>query len=374
MLEACVRGRGTPAPHKAKGMALGDEPGGPRYEPRPTRRVCIAPSFLFPALFVASWLAVGATAAVAQERECGDRAALVVVVLDESGTVVLPGATVVLRWTDAERMPLREAVDADGRIVVCVPRDATRAVLWAEFGDASSGQAALVGLEPADHREIRLRILNSVRSGRLVGRVFDRMTGDPVTAAAVSVRGRPLEVESDRQGRFRLAGVPVGEHEIEVRHIGYARLRHAVSVTSGITTEAEIGLVPEPVELEPLVATGTRSRRLEIKGFYERRHWGELLGLGTFITAADIDRWRSSRIDDVVTNQVGGISPGLLNRRTGCVMQAYLDGIRVAASELRHIVLPIEVAGIEVYRGPASLPAEFGGSSSRCGVVVIWTK
>ncbi len=41
-----------------------------------------------------------------------------VVVLDESGAVVLPGATVVLRWTDAERMPLREAVDANGRIVV----------------------------------------------------------------------------------------------------------------------------------------------------------------------------------------------------------------------------------------------------------------
>ena len=126
--------------------------------------------------------------------------------------------------------------------------------------------------------------------------------------------------------------------------------------------------------MEPLVATGTRSRRLEIKGFYERRHWSELLGLGTFITAADIERWRSSRVDHVVTNQVGGISPGLLNRRTGCVMQVYLDGSRVAAGELRHLVLPIEVAGIEVYKGPASLPAEFGGSSSRCGVVVVWTK
>ncbi|WP_419940017.1 hypothetical protein [Candidatus Palauibacter sp.] len=86
--------------------------------------------------------------------------------------------------------------------------------------------------------------------------------------------------------------------------------------------------------MEPLVATGTRSRRLEIKGFYERRHWSELLGLGTFITAADIERWRSSRVDHVVTNQVGGI----------------------------------------VYKGPASLSAEFGGSSSRCGVVVVWTK
>lgn len=325
-------------------------------------------------LIIASSLAVLSRPVVAQQRECGDRATLVVVVLDETGTVALPGATVVLRWTDAERMPLREAVNANGRIVVCVPRDATQAVLWAEFGDHSSGQAVVTQLVRGDDREVRLRILNSERSGRLVGRVFDRATGGPVAAAVVSVLDRPMEVESDQQGRFRLSGVPVGEHEIEVRHIGYASLRHAVSVTSGLTTEAEIGLVPEPVELEPLVVTGTRSRRLEIKGFYERRHWGELLGLGTFITAADIERWPSSRIDHVVTNQVVGISQGLLNRRTGCVMQAYLDGMRVSVGELRHLVLPIEVAGIEVYKGPASLPAELGGSSSRCGVIAIWTK
>jgi len=119
-------------------------------------------------------------------------------------------------------------------------------VLWAEFGDHSSGQAVVRQLEPGDDREIRLRILNSERSGRLVGRVFDRATGGPVAAAVVSVLGRPLEAESDRQGRFRLSGVPV--------------------------------------------------------------------------------------------------------------------------------VLPIKVAGIEVYKGPASLPAEFGGSDTRCGAIVIWTK
>lgn len=31
------------------------------------------------------------------------------------------------------------------------------------------------------------------------------------------------------------------------------------------------------------------------------------------------------------------------------------------------------VAGIEVYRGPSELPAEFGGSVGRCGAIVIWT-
>ena len=321
--------------------------------------------------------------AAGQKRECGDRAALVVVVLDESGTVALPGATVVLRWTDAERMPLREAVDANGRIVVCVPRDATRAVLWAEFGDDSSGQATVTELRPEADREVRLRILNSVRSGRVVGRVFDRMTGDPVVAAAVSVLGRPAEAESDRQGRFRLAGVPAGEHEIEVRRIGYAPLRHTVSVTSGLTRDVEIGLVPEPVEMEPLVATGTRSRRLEIKGFYERRHWGELLGLGAFLTAEDIERRNPVRISHMIADYSGIRANGGRFYSTrlsaagfsnqGCQIWAYLDNIKIRTS-IDELVKPVEISGIEVYKGPASLPAEFGGSDARCGAIVIWTK
>ena len=71
-------------------------------------------------------------------NECGDRASLRVVVLDESGTVALPGATVVLRWNEARRRPVREAADPQGRFFLCVPRDAQEATLWAEFGDGSS--------------------------------------------------------------------------------------------------------------------------------------------------------------------------------------------------------------------------------------------
>lgn len=41
---------------------------------------------------------------------------------------------------------------------------------------------------------------------------------------------------------------------------------------------------------------------------------------------------------------------------------------------LNDFVLPGEIAGVEIYRGLASLPAEFGGYANRCGVVAVWTK
>lgn len=67
-----------------------------------------------------------------QEDGCAGRRSLAVEVLDDSGLVPIPGATVALRWTDGERRPVREPVGADGRLMLCVPPDTRQAVLWAE--------------------------------------------------------------------------------------------------------------------------------------------------------------------------------------------------------------------------------------------------
>ena len=322
----------------------------------------------------------GVRPAAGQAEDCGDRGGLAVSVTDESGVVSIPAATVVLRWLDAERMPVREAAGLDGGLRLCVPGDATLAVLWAEFGDKSSAQATLAGLRPGETREVQLRIRDDLHSGRLLGRVVDRSTGRPVATAALSIAGRPDMVESDRMGHFRIAAVPVGTHALDVRRLGYAPLSHSVEVNTGLTTELEVGLVPEPVELEPLVVTTIRSRRLEIIGFYERKWWGEQLGLGTFFEADYIERWRPLHIEHLLATEASiGLSRGgdglLVNRRGGgCPMRVFLDSNDVTGNELRDLVRPFEVAGVEIYKGAASLPGEFAGSDSQCGAVVIWTK
>lgn len=213
-----------------------------------------------------------------------------------------------------------------------------------------------------------------------MGQVLDVLTEAPVVTAAVSIRGRPAVIDTNQQGRFVLTGVPPGEHVLEVRRIGYAPLGHSVAVGQGLTTDVEIGLVPAPVEMEPIVATATRVRRLEITGFYERKHWGELTGLGHFITADEIDRWRPSSIAGFVSMMVPGMS-GLSNRRMSvgfslqpCPMKQYLDGVLLRGGGIDQFVKPFEVVGIEVYKGPASLPGEFTGSDARCGAVVVWTR
>ncbi|WP_420633958.1 carboxypeptidase regulatory-like domain-containing protein [Candidatus Palauibacter sp.] len=344
-----------------------------------------------------------------QETGCGERASLSVAVLDDSGLIPIPNATVVLRWTDAVRRPVREAADGEGRFSLCVPRDAGQATLWAEFGDASSEEASVV-LVPGYAHEVELRLVfGKIRTGRLIGQVLDGRTHQPVATAAVSVAEREEAAETNRRGRFVLSGLPVGDYELSVRHLGYAPLTHPVTVRRGLTTEVEVDLSPDPVALEPLVATVTRPRRLEINGFYERKYWGELVAGGTFFTAEDIERRSPLRITHMIADAPGvrlancdmrghgcklystTKSRGFSNQ--GCKLNIYLDGnIAIRGSKERwsltsgggtdvnpresinDLVLPTEIAGIEVYTGAGSLAAEFGGPDSRCGAVAIWTK
>ena len=332
-----------------------------------------------------------ASALAGQAPECGDRALLRVMVLDESGDTPIPIATVVLRWggPDGEQEPVRAAVGPDGRLALCAPSEATRATLSAELGDASSEEVA-IPIVAGRARDVNLRLqMAPVRTGQIIGRVRDAVTERPVTAAAVSLAGRAAVVETDRRGRFTLSDVPTGVREVSVRHLGYASLSHGIAVSPDITTEVEISLVPDPVQMEPLVTTATRSRRLEVKGFYERKRWGERLGTGIFLTAEDIDRWRPLEISHMVAFEAGvQLACGgsgrrgcrLISRRVsrgftrgGCAMTVWLDGVRVGGSA-DEWVRPTEIAGVEVYKGAASIPGEFAGFDSRCGVVVIWTK
>ena len=326
------------------------------------------------ALLAVLQLGVGAAAARGQEQETEcERPELRVTVMDESGFVPLPGVVVAVQWTDGGRRPARARTGDDGRYGICAPRDAEGAVLWAEVGSDGSREVT-VALERGGTHEVELRVVFALSSpGRLLGRIYDALTDDPVATAAVSVLGRPGVAESNRQGQFALDGIPQGEHQLEVRRLGYALLRHPIVMSPGITTEVEVGLVPEPVEMEPLVAVAERSRRLEIKGFYERKHWGELLGLGEFFSEDYLERWRPTLMTQFLADHTM-LNYNLVNRRSGCAAKVLVDGMKVAIPHLNAVVLPIEVGAVEVYRGPASLPARFSGPDSRCGVVAIWTK
>jgi len=221
--------------------------------------------------------------------------------------------------------------------------------------------------------------------GRVVARIRDAHSREPVDAAFLLLERKDWQALTDRRGQFALSTVRAGLHVIRIYHIAYGTVLWSIEVPPGQTLDVQVELMPEPIELEPLVVTAVRSRRLEHKGFYDRRSWGERVGVGHFLTSGDIERSNPYRVTSLM-----GIMPGVhveCRGGTSCYVRMagsrcatsslYLDGIEfnTLGEPIDHFVLPSDVAGIEVYRGMGEMAAEFADPVSiHCGAVVIWTK
>lgn len=101
-------------------------------------------------------------------------------------------------------------------------------------------------------------------TGRISGRVQDGATGEPIAGASVRVEALDLEAITTDAGRFVLAGLPAGEVDLAVDHIGYQPLRlQGVAVRAGRAVDLAIALEPTSIELDPLVVDAERIPLIE---------------------------------------------------------------------------------------------------------------
>lgn len=129
-----------------------------------------------------------------------------------------------------------------------------------------------------------------------------------------------------------------------------------------------------------------RIRSLQVRqraAFYDRSRRG--VG-GYFLLAEAIDRSMAREVSWVIRQHVPGVrilgGEIYVARGRDCPPDVYLDGARQgelagAMETARAFIDQVDLAsieGVEVYRGPASLPAGFGGTTGQCGVIAIWTR
>jgi TonB-dependent receptor len=91
--------------------------------------------------------------------------------------------------------------------------------------------------------------------GLLRGIVMDSTAKEELVGANVLVKGTALGAVSDREGRFRIAGVPSGRQVLRFAYIGYATKEISVTVASGQETVVNVQLGPEVLEGEEIVVT-----------------------------------------------------------------------------------------------------------------------
>jgi len=231
----------------------------------------------------------------------------------------------------------------------------------------------------------------SIAAQGVGGSVSARATGEPIASALVQILARDStvlkSVFTDQAGTFSFriqeCGPPDGY--LYAEHLGYQPFVTAIRDLPENCATWPIRLELQPVALPELpVEASRRNRSLEQVGFYNRQR----IGLGTFITRDMLeDRYRTSaRIAEVIQQVPNifrvdiGTNESVLylrmhptfNFTTPCPAVVYVDGLFYQTRLPRLNTSDIEA--IEIYRGAAEVPAQYGGPYAACGVAVLWTR
>jgi len=218
------------------------------------------------------------------------------------------------------------------------------------------------------------------------------------TAVAMAKIKLPLldrTATTDDSGHFELKNVPPGKHELTVWAPGAAPVSMELVLLAGESYNMRIVLADDVQQLKEITVSAPRdartatSRRLE--DFERRRRRGN----GVFLTEADIARRNPRLLSDALVG-INGIQ--LMTRGSGkvaiasrglapqtyqggktaapCMLRLIIDGMAMPAGSSLDNVTPNEVAGMEIYAGPASTPVELAHyqEDSWCGAILIWTK
>ncbi|MFN3965639.1 MAG: TonB-dependent receptor [Silanimonas lenta] len=121
---------------------------------------------------------------------------------------------------------------------------------------AAVALALAASLTPAPSQAAEARVVATRSAGTLTGTVKEGVSGQFLDGARISVAG--IVTSSNREGRFRVAGLPAGRHTVEVDFVGYAPQRFEVEVSGERGARAEVVLVSTTQTLERVEVRASR--------------------------------------------------------------------------------------------------------------------
>jgi hypothetical protein len=228
------------------------------------------------------------------------------------------------------------------------------------------------------------------QTASLAGVVVVTPGGRPVVGAEILMPGLKRSTRSDSAGRFFMAAVPAGIHEVAVRSIGYEPATAKVVFRDSVAARIDIRLSSNATTLETIDVKGTMEKRWgeRLLEFEQRR----LAGVGVFLTYDKLQKnslmsvpgLLTSFIPGVRVTRMGGSDVAISSRGArNCPLQVLMNRLNMYNGESVYFdvnsIQPGEILGIEYYNA-FSTPSEFnlrprgpfGGS--RCGTLVLWMK
>jgi polysaccharide export outer membrane protein len=122
------------------------------------------------------------------------------------------------------------------------------------FGRSARLFALLTGLACA----FASPLAHAADAGSVTGSVSNTATGNLLEGARITVPALGLNALTDNSGRFVLAGVPAGTHEVLVSYIGLDSVRAQVTVSPGQRAVRDFDLTTGVYKLEAFKVSGER--------------------------------------------------------------------------------------------------------------------
>ena len=197
----------------------------------------------------------------------------------------------------------------------------------------------------------------------------------PLADAIITILGSNIKVVTGLNGRFQVVRLPTGHYVLMIRRLGYSPVSALVDVAEGDTARMSFTL-ERVVALDTVVVSAARPAGL-LGEFEGRRRFG----FGHFVTQEDIEKKRTNFVADLLRTILSveiaekDRHQVAINTRGGCAFQLFLDGIPLPrGTDLNDLPPPRDLAGIEIYSGPATIPPQYKRSDAGCGVILFWSR
>jgi hypothetical protein len=228
----------------------------------------------------------------------------------------------------------------------------------------------------------------AAQAATLEGTVVRDSLGTPASGAEVSVPALGRRAWADSTGAFRLAGLPVGTHEVLVRALGASPHREVVRLEAGRTTSRRFVLgarvtVLDSVEVRAVGPTYVSPR---LRAFEERRRMK--LG-GRFLSEAELRDAEMHPLSNVMVRRFPGlrtlrvrggtaVASTRATTRNPCFVDVFVDGALFRSAGPGPLDIDQfgvnQLAGVEFYPGGATVPSAYNRTGAGCGVLLLWTR
>jgi hypothetical protein len=164
--------------------------------------------------------------------------------------------------------------------------------------------------------------------------------GDPVAGAQLSLWGHEREVRTSDSGAFVVPAVSGGSSTLDVRSVGFESARGPVDLRTGAgqANTLEVFLARATTKLAPVTILDRRVSSVLVRSGFDTWRTGEY---GKFVDAEALEKMNVANASEAI--------------------------------DIDLLVVPGDIAGIEIYRRAAQAPLQCAGTTpDACGVIVIW--